>query len=412
MSRDELSVSEGVPVSGTGSQDAEVARVLDEYLADLEAGRPADPDRLLAEHPAIASQLRTCLEVMHLAGRVADVHGAGLDGEDEPRPGPQLADYRIVRPIGRGGMGIVYEAEQLSLRRRVALKVLPLAAAIDPRTLRRFQIEAQAAAQLHHTHIVPVYAVGCERGVHYYAMQYIEGRTLAELIRELRQLEGRDASEAAPTVALSGDRELAGLLVSGPLAPPERPPAADATAPARTPATGATRSPGSSTRTSAYFRTVANLGIQAAEALDHAHQEGVLHRDIKPANLMVDIKGQLWITDFGLARLQNDSGLTLSGDLVGTIRYMSPEQAAGRPAVVDQRTDIYALGVTLYELLTLEPALVGQDRAELLRRIMLEDPRPPQRLNPAVPRDLETIVLKAMAKGPAERYATDRKSVV
>src|SRR5579885_1726080 len=147
-------------------------------------------------------------------------------------------------------------------------------------------------------------------------MQYIEGRTLAELIRELRQLEGRDASEAAPTVALSGDRELAGLLASGPLAPPERPPAADATAPARTPATGATRSPGSSTRTSAYFRTVANLGIQAAEALDHAHQEGVLHRDIKPANLMVDIKGQLWITDFGLARLQNDSGLTLSGDLV------------------------------------------------------------------------------------------------
>jgi serine/threonine-protein kinase len=318
---DEPSIGNGVDASEP--QDAEVARVLDEYLAGLEAGRPADPDRLLAEHPTIAGQLRRCLEVMHLAGRVAGSGDVAPDGEDDAPPGPRLADYRLVREIGRGGMGIVYEAEQQSLRRRVALKVLPLASALDPRQLRRFQVEAQAAAQLHHTHIVPVYAVGCERGVHYYAMQYIEGKSLAELIRELRQLEGRDAGEEAPTVVLGGDHTLASLLTSGQLAPAEKA-AADASALSPTavqpPATKATHSSSSSTRTSAYFRTVANLGIQAAEAVEHAHQEGVVHRDIKPANVMVDIKGHLWIADFGLARLQNDSGLTLRNYLNTVMR--------------------------------------------------------------------------------------------
>ncbi len=406
MSRDELSIGNGVDASV--SEDAEVARVLDEYLADLEAGRPADPDRLLAEHPAIASQLRDCLEVMHLAGRVAELPDPPPIGEDGVRLGPQFGDYRIVRQVGRGGMGVVYEAEQQSLRRRVALKVLPLASALDPRQLRRFHVEAQAAAQLHHTHIVPVYAVGCERGVHYYAMQYIEGRTLAQLIRELRQLEGRDDADVMPTAVLEGDLELASMLASGDLAPSERAAAADApaTSPAvaRSSSAGAAPSPSSSAHTSAYFRTVANLGIQAAEALEHAHQEGVIHRDIKPANLMVDIKGHLWITDFGLARLQNDSGLTLSGDLVGTIRYMSPEQAIGHRAVVDHRTDIYSLGVTLHELVALEPAFEGPDRREVLRRIIEEEPRPLRALKSAVPRELETIIQKATAKEPESRY--------
>jgi serine/threonine protein kinase/tetratricopeptide (TPR) repeat protein len=426
MSRDELSISDGGDVSG--SQDAEVARVLDAYLADLEAGRAADPARLLAEHPAIASQLRDCLEVMHLAERVAEVGGAAPDDQGEAHFGPELGDYRIVRQVGRGGMGIVYEAEQQSLRRRVALKVLPLAAAIDPRQLRRFQVEAQAAAQLHHTNIVPVYAVGCERGVHYYAMQYIEGKSLAELIRELRQLECRDPVDKAPTEVPTNDQDLAGMLASGQLAPAvhDDPPGPigervaegrvrGSSSPAGDPLIrpSGTFSPGGrrgqssssdSTHTSAYFRTVANLGIQAAEALEHAHQEGVVHRDIKPANLMVDVKGHLWITDFGLARLQNDSGLTLSGDLVGTIRYMSPEQAIGQRAVVDPRTDLYSLGVTLYEMLTLEPAFDGRDRREVLRRIIEEDPRPLRAINPSVPRELETILQKATAKEPASRY--------
>src|SRR5205085_1929162 len=145
----------------------------------------------------------------------------------------------------------------------------------------------------------------------------------------------------------------------------------------------------------AYFRSVARLGVQAAEALEHAHQVGVLHRDVKPGNLLVDGRGNLWVTDFGLARLGTDAGLTLSGDVLGTLAYMSPEQALGRRGLVDQRTDVYSLGVTLYELLTLEQPFRGHDRQEVLEQIAFREPRPPSRVNRAVPRELETVVLKA-----------------
>ena len=155
-----------------------------------------------------------------------------------------------------------------------------------------------------------------------------------------------------------------------------------------------------------YYRTIAQLGIQAAEALDHAHQNGILHRDIKPANLLVDDTGKLWITDFGLARIEADAGMTMTGDILGTLRYMSPEQALAKRVVVDHRSDIYSLGVTLYELLTLQPAFNGDDRQELLRQIAFEEPRKPRQVNARIPQDLETIVLKAIEKNPADRYAT------
>ena len=314
-------------------------------------------------------------------------------------------------------MGVVYEAVQISLGRQVALKVLPFAAALDGKQLQRFKNEAQAAAHLHHTNIVPVFAVGCERGVHYYAMQYIDGQTLAAMIRELRQLTGLetvDRTDAAGLVA-----KLASELVSGhwaparrgtkqeqptgPYAPPSQAPEAPANETTPPPVAPSTER---STKSQAFFRTVANLGVQAAEALEYAHQLGVVHRDIKPANLLVDVRGNLWITDFGLAHCQSQAGLTMTGDLVGTLRYMSPEQALAKRVVVDHRTDIYSLGVTLYELLTLEPAFKGGDRQELLRQIAFEEPRPPRRLNGAIPRELETIALKAMEKNPLERYAT------
>jgi tetratricopeptide (TPR) repeat protein len=291
-------------------------------------------------------------------------------------------------------MGVVYEAEQISLGRRVALKVLPLAAALDPRHLQRFKNEAQAAAHLQHQHIVPVYAVGCERGMHYYAMQFIDGQSLAAVIHQLRQLAGLGADEPADSAGPGG----------GPAgdSPPGSPPAeaAEPTAPAAALATER------STDSPAYFRSVARLGLQAALALEYAHAEGVLHRDIKPANLLVNGRGALWVTDFGLARLAGEAGLTRTGDLLGTLRYMSPEQALGLHGRVDERTDVYALGATLYELLTLEPVHDGADRQALLRQIGQEEPRAPRRLNPAVPADLETIVLKALAKEPADRYRT------
>jgi serine/threonine protein kinase/Tfp pilus assembly protein PilF len=321
-----------------------------------------------------------------------------------PEPGIPLGDFRIVREIGRGGMGVVYEAQQLSLDRRVALKVLPFAAALDPKQLQRFKNEAQAAAHLHHQHIVPVYAVGCERGVHYYAMQYIDGHPLTAMIEELHQHQRNEGpGMRGEREAASGESENAATAEQ--VASHHSPPTTHHPPLTTTPPVAAL-STERSTKSPAFFRAVAHLGEQAAEALEHAHQLGVVHRDIKPANLLVDVRGNLWITDFGLAHCQSQSGLTMTGDLVGTLRYMSPEQALGKRALVDHRTDIYSLGATLYELLTLAPALDGRDREELLRQIAFTEPVLPRRRNQGVPVELETIILKALAKSASERYAT------
>jgi serine/threonine protein kinase/Tfp pilus assembly protein PilF len=398
-----------------------VAEVTDEFLERLRCGDRPDIDDYALRYPQIASVLRHVLPALAVIGSSASSRSAIFsESTADIRPEAPLGDYRIVREIGRGGMGIVYQAVQMSLGREVALKVLPFAAAMDPKQLQRFKNEAQAAAHLHHTNIVPVYGVGCERGVHYYAMQYIEGHTVATVIAELRRLAGRPTETpgdpAGPAVELT--RELA----TGRWAPrcrsqKESPTSVLANRPdgpsswvldvSPTDATtSVVSSTDDSTRDPAYFRTVANLGVQAARALEHAHSLGVLHRDIKPANLIVDLRGNLWITDFGLARLQDGIDLTVTSDLVGTLRYMSPEQALAQRVGVDHRTDVYSLGMTLYELATLEPAFDGHDRRELLRQIDFEEPVRPRLRNKAVPSDLETIVLKAIEKNPIERYAT------
>jgi serine/threonine protein kinase/WD40 repeat protein len=370
------------PASTAAPEDDQVIGAMHEYLAALEAGQRLDRAEFLARHAAIAGELADCLEgleFVHAASpHLSDPRGSAsakvASTTDELAAELPLGDFRILREVGRGGMGVVYEAIQLSLGRRVALKVLPFVATLDGRQLQRFKNEAHAAAQLHHTNIVPVYAVGCERGVHYYAMQFIDGQTLAALIADLRQMAGLEAP--APRVAETATPPVAALTT-------ER-----------------------SANNPAFFRTAARLAMQAAEALEHAHQLGVVHRDIKPANLLVDARGHPWITDFGLAQVQSDTRLTLTGDLVGTLRYMSPEQALAKQVVIDHRTDVYSLGATLYELLTLESVFAGADRQELLRQIAFEEPRPPQRLNKAIPAELETIVLKAVEKNPADRYAT------
>ncbi|HEV3259529.1 MAG TPA: serine/threonine-protein kinase, partial [Gemmataceae bacterium] len=298
-------------------------------------------------------------------------------------------------------------AEQVSLGRPVALKVRPQSALLDPRQLQRFHNEARAAACLHHPNIVPVYAVGSERAVHFYAMQFIEGQTLASLILGLRRqagLEGADkarptcGARGAPAPPPTGAADLQ-RTITYPLPAPHQ-----ATSVAGTSVTPTATSTGRGARAPSFFRRVAQLGVQAAEALEHAHQQGVVHRDIKPANILLDLRGNLWITDFGLAQFQHEAGMTASGDLLGTLRYMSPEHARGGRRVADHRVDIYSLGVTLYEFLTLQHAFLGDDRQELIRQIITDEPRPVRRLDPAVPPDLETIVGKAMAKDPDERY--------
>ena len=412
----------------TGAESL-VADVVNEFMERLRRGERPEVEDYARLHAGIAEILRHVLPALEVIGSptpggfVSPAEGPAVIETEGP-----LGDYRIIRELGRGGMGVVYQAEQISLGREVALKVLPFAAALDPKQLQRFKYEAQAAACLHHTHIVPVHAVGSERGVPFYAMQYIEGHSLAELIAELVRLEGldpvADRTDAPPpgatwiidTLAGRADRPGGQAAIGtpderrdgdgGPWAATTDPPrgaAAPAPGPDGQPPTS------TSTRSTGYVRTVAHFGVQVAEALDHAHTRGIHHRDIKPGNLLLDSQGQLWVTDFGLAQIQGNPCLTLTGDVMGTLRYMSPEQALGRRERVNARTDIYSLGVTLYELLTLRPAVDGKDRAEILRRIAEVEPVSPRKLNPAVPRDMETVLLKAMSKDLAGRYATAKE---
>jgi serine/threonine protein kinase len=390
--------------SSTTGNEASFALAFEEIIEQLKSQQACDCEDLLQRYPEHAERLRRLLPTVGILAELGrsvarhDYHGVESAGSSGVESGV-LGDFRIIREVGRGGMGVVYEAEQISLGRRVALKVLPLAATMDQRQLQRFHNEARAAACLHHPHIVPVHAVGCERSVHFYAMQFIEGQSLEALLVELRST---DWLAAVPPVPPAADRD---VTTDQPQLPHH----------GGSPGCETVRGPhaqGSTLRSPRpgrdHYRRVAEWGVQAAEALEHAHQLGVLHRDIKPGNLLLDGKGKLWVTDFGLAQVQNDARLTLTGDLVGTLRYMSPEQALAQPGVMDQRTDVYSLGATLYELLTLQPAFAGQDRQELLRQIAFEEPARLRRSNRAIPAELETIVLKAMEKHPQDRFATAR----
>jgi serine/threonine protein kinase/WD40 repeat protein/tetratricopeptide (TPR) repeat protein len=372
----------------------------------------------------------------------------------------QIGDYQILREIGRGGMGVVYEAVQVSLGRRVALKVLPGHAVGDRKSLERFRREARSAARLHHTNIVPVYEVGREGDVSFYAMQLIQGQGLDQVIDELarlRQPGGHgpaapepQASEAPATAGLTpvtaaahrrrrelnrvAESLLSGRLLIEGLGSPEgdadaaiemgaterfdpgatsdpTPAAANGDRPPDAPAADASSSavlPGgthvsevdSSTRRQPFFRSVAQIGRQAAQGLAYAHARGVVHRDIKPSNLLLDTAGVVWITDFGLAKAEDD-GLTATGDILGTLRYMAPERFRGGG---DVRADVYGLGLTLYELLTLRPAYDSSDRLKLIEQVKAREPARPRSLDGRIPRDLETIVLKAIEKEPGSRY--------
>ncbi|WP_165229204.1 serine/threonine-protein kinase [Aquisphaera insulae] len=374
------------------SSDSGIAAALEEYSGLLRGGRRPSRAEFLARYPEIAGVLGECLDGLDLVNAAAFDFSPAPAGAEADAPGTAewprtLGEFRLIREIGRGGMGVVYEAEQLSLGRRVALKVLPTSASRDARQCQRFQVEAQAAALLQHEHIVPVHAVGSDRGTRYFAMQLIDGPSLTRIIQDLRAASPWGGQRAGAT---AGDMADAGE--------------------ARPPSTEIPSAPRSSLHeslTRARGREAARLGIEAAEALQHAHELGVVHRDVKASNLLVDARGKLWVADFGLARISTeDPGLTQTGDLVGTLRYMSPEQVRADRGGVGPATDIYSLGVTLYELVTLRPAFHAPDRHELLRKILQDEPPPVRSITPAVPKDLETIILKAMEKEPAARYAS------
>ncbi len=382
-------------------RDERLGEAIEAFLALAEAGQSPDPTAFAAGYPDLQDDLSAALGGLALVqGLIGDPTGPGHRLES----GRRVAGYRIVRELGRGGMGIVYEAVHVALDRPVALKVLGSSAAPDSSGRRRFLNEARTAAGLHHTHIVPVFDVGQVGGLCYYAMQRIEGSGLDRVIKHLRRDRAVAAGSshsgrnAAAAVVTAHDRDVSGLL-------------GDLTATwAGRGSSGAPRdlddepTPFEPLRGSAYYRWVATIGRQASEALAHAHQHGVIHRDVKPSNILVDARGVVWMADFGLARRLADPSQTQMDSLLGTPRYMSPEQARIGP--IDGRSDVYSLGATLYELLTLRPPFDGNTAAELIEQIAGREPFPLRHFDPKVPRDLETIVLKALHKRAGDRYAT------
>jgi WD40 repeat protein len=438
--------------SGDGRDPVEV--LAEEFLERRRRGEAPSLNEYIERYPHLADDIRELFPALVL---LADI---------DPRPGElncppvgaavpealpmprQLGDYRIIRRIGQGGMGVVYEAEQVSLGRHVALKVLPHKLLLDARQKRRFEREAKAAARLHHTNIVPVFGVGQQDGVPYYAMQFIPGLGLDAVIEELKRVwpvgpgsaphfpsatperTGTAGAASAGDVAQSlltgrfepaaeGDSSVTpdGRPAEGPVPPvarPEAPPGEPRPdGPAPFASSGNLPGPSRDGRTSrvrkhTYWQSVARIGSQVADALGYAHNQGVLHRDIKPSNLLLDRHGTVWVTDFGLAKVFGPGGeagddLTQTGDLLGTLRYLSPEAFEGK---ADARSDVYGLGLTLYELLALRPAFDEADRRRLLKQVAGAEPARLERLNPAIPRDLATVVHKALERDPAHRYPT------
>jgi WD40 repeat protein/serine/threonine protein kinase len=409
-------------------------RIADEFVEEFRQGRRPSVEEFASRFPVYADEIREILPTLVLMERAKSVGGSHAGAmptayDAASLLGRELGDYRIIREVGRGGMGIVYEAEQVSLGRRVALKVLPQQVLLDSKHRQRFDREARAAAKLHHTNIVPVFGVGEQDGLCYYVMQYIRGLGLDKVLEELKRIAqsspasvaasrgelrvSRRSDASAAKVAqslLSGQYECSepateeiaqpAPAVSAPNAPPESFTVSDSSLPL---AVGLEESQSSPKRTSTYWQSIARIGAQAAEALQYAHDQGITHRDIKPSNLLLDLQGTVWVTDFGLAKSDDQQDLTHSGDILGTIRYLPPEAFDGKS---DPRSDIYSLGLTLYELLTLRPAFDEVDRRMLVKKVTTGEPLRIERANSDVPRDLATIVHKAIERDPADRYAT------
>ena len=318
---------------------------------------------------------------------------------DDSFIGRTIGGFRIVRQVGRGGMGFVFEAEELALRnRRVALKILPLAFTADPAAAARFRREAEIVAFLDHPNIVPVYAVGEETGLSYYAMKYVKGCSMADAIEATRRfglpLLAQTPEEIARRVT---------VLTPAPVAP------TDALAPEVQErfeaAPGGVQADGETDALARQrFKRAAGAVAEAADGLQYAHGKKVIHRDIKPANLMVDQGGNVLIADFGLATDVQSQTLTVAGSMMGTPAYMSPEQVMAAEMPIDHRTDIYSLGATLYEALTLVPPFQASTRDKLLQQILRRDPRPPRALDKRIPTDLDVITMKALEKDLGRRY--------
>ena len=428
-----------------------VDQLAEEFAERIRAGESPQIEEYCLRYPEHVEMIRSVfpsIQMIERASQREEQHRRSGDiGAASVRSMPEsLGDFQLIREIGRGGMGIVYEAEQKSLKRHVALKVISALIAGSEKQLKRFRREAESAASLHHSNIVPVYGIGEDHGLQYYAMQLIDGVTLAEIIHHLRitppdtilaggktvpvlrkgdqtsgnkpgasrfcamdavlQLFGTTTSVSAPSLYESG----LSVDLSGPPDPLGATQIQFQTHVADTTVNltchdddEVLRSAEDVSLNQAYVRNIARVIANVANAVDYAHRQGILHRDIKPANLILDRDETIWVADFGLAKQADLEGVTQTGEIVGTLRYMAPEQLRGE---ADVRTDIYALGLTLYELLALKPAwnapqlLNGQSRQSVPRL---------RTTRPEIPADLETITLKACMAEPERRYQSARE---
>jgi serine/threonine protein kinase len=381
------------PVADAADDDRHPLDVVaEEFARSCRAGEHPSVSDYAQRHPKLADELRDLLPSIAMMEKLKNSRRSQGSGVATAPRIERIGDFRIVREVGRGGMGVVYEAVQESLGRRVALKVLSTSATLDPTRLQRFDQEARAAARLHHTNIVPIFGVAEQDGVHYYVMQLIEGQALGDIVKSLA------VGHPSRTESLRRDGDGSSAAAGS-----ANGPSASSGGEAWTPIAAVTAAPGNARFARYYWRWVARVGQQVAAALHYAHQQGVLHRDVKPANLLLDARGTVWIADFGLAKVGDDSNVTRTGDIVGTLQYLAPEALKKR---ADLRSDIYGLGLTLHEMLTLKPPYGDSHPGELIRRISTTDPPRPRSINPAIPRDLETIVLKAVARDPDHRYQT------
>jgi WD40 repeat protein/serine/threonine protein kinase len=447
-------------MSESEARSERVLELAEEFLERYRKGERPPLKEYADRHPELAAEIREVFPAMAMMENIA-VADSSFEGDEAEKKAAkpaelalkQLGDYRIIREIGHGGMGVVYEAEQVSLGRHVALKVLPSQALADTKHKRRFEREAKAAAKLHHTNIVPVFGVGEHDGLPYYVMQFIQGLGLDVVLEELNRM--GPAAEHTPTALRSAGEirvsrrvaaaEVARTLISGAFQASAdsdherdlvRQPQPGATvelpvdglaggssgSAAKSDTSGLSESftvssssitlPGSSTtgpkntgKKQSYWHSVANIGRQVADALEYAHKQGILHRDIKPSNLLLDLRGTVWVTDFGLAKVAGPGGdnLTHTGDILGTLRYMPPEGFEGRS---DARGDVYSLGLTMYELLAMRPAFNEKDRGKLIKHVTTGEPTPLHRVNRDAPRDLVTIIHKAIDRDPGQRYTT------
>jgi WD40 repeat protein/tetratricopeptide (TPR) repeat protein len=436
-----------------------LTRLADEFAARYRAGERPSLQEYIDRHPALADDIRELFPAMVEIEQAGEDHHEAAEQAAAPvAPAlQQLGDFRIIREVAKGGMGIVYEAEQVSLGRHVALKVLPRSMLIDAKAKRRFEREAKSAAKLHHTNIVPVFGVGEQDGLPYYIMQFIQGLGLDDVLEELKKLQPgntkigtfiggelrvsrtvgqvsnlpgeerqvKNLPHGAPSavhVARSlltgefrgtmdhGNEEVAAKAEAEPKDPGADVPSSPALSDSFTLSSSSVVLPGpsrdgskSKNKKQTYWQSVASIGVQVAEALEYAHKQGIHHRDIKPSNLLLDTQGTVWVTDFGLAKADDHQNLTHTGDILGTLRYMPPEAFEGK---TDARSDVYSLGLTLYEMLAFRPAFDEKERNRLIKQVTHEEPARLGKLNRQVPQDIETIVHKAIDKDSSQRYAT------